>query len=831
VIRARTALVAALLSGFPSPGAAQEPAALPQRARALAETGHLEEAERVARAGGAPLTVVLAEILRLRGRLASAESLFAEAARATLPGYRAAQAALAELSLERGDRAAALRRAGIVSAAYERDGGRWPAEDRTAAGRAYVVLGSDDPQAFRAALRAFDAAVAADPALSEPRIRLGDLFLDKYNAPDARTSYDEALRLAPNHPRALLGLAKLLAFDGSSAATAAARKSLAANPSLVPAHLLLGRLHLDAEEYDSAGAAARRALAVDSAAVSGWALLGAVAWLSGDSAGFARARDAAQRIQAKPVEFFREVAEAVARHRLYADAVRFGQEAVTLDSASPSALGGLGINELRLGRMEEGRAHLERAFARDPYNVWYKNTLDLLDEMRGFRTISTRRFRIVAPAKQSELLALYLGPLLEEAYDSLAARYEYRPTTPIRIELYDRHADFSVRTAGLTGIGALGVSFGNMLAMDSPSAREPGSFNWGSTAWHELTHAFTLGLSAHQVPRWVSEGLSVLEEHRARPGWGAGPSVEFLAAFKAGRLLPVSRLSEGFVRPSHPAELGFSYYEASLVCEMIERDRGRSALVAILKGYRDGLDTPGVLKSVLGMTAAEFDARFFAWLRERFAGPLAAIAPWDGKSPPGGEFVATLRSGRELLEQQRLDEAKAVLQRAAALFPEYAGAGAPELLLARVYLAKGDQRAAAAALSRHTARDESAWDANAEEARLRQAIGDAAGAAAALERMLWISPYQAEMHQRLASLAEQLRDYARALRERRAVVAMGPADPLEARYQLARALAQAGDVAAARREVLHVLETAPGFEKAQALLLELRKPSPEENRR
>jgi tetratricopeptide (TPR) repeat protein len=148
-----------------------------------------------------------------------------------------------------------------------------------------------------------------------------------------------------------------------------------------------------------------------------------------------------------------------------------------------------------------------------------------------------------------------------------------------------------------------------------------------------------------------------------------------------------------------------------------------------------------------------------------------------------------------------------------------------------VYLAKGDQRAAAAALSRHTARDESAWDANAEEARLREAIGDPAGAAAALERTLWISPYDAAIHHRLANLAEGLHDYSRALRERRANVALEPADPLEARYQLARALALAGDSAAARREVLHVLESAPGFEKAQALLLELRKQRPEENQR
>jgi hypothetical protein len=53
------------------------------------------------------------------------------------------------------------------------------------------------------------------------------------------------------------------------------------------------------------------------------------------------------------------------------------------------------------------------------------------------------------------------------------------------------------------------------------------------------------------------------------------------------------------------------------------------------------------------------------------------------------------------------------------------------------------------------------------------------------------------------------------------VVAQQPGDAVEARYQLAKALADAGDAAAARREVLRALEDAPGFEAAQALLLEL----------
>jgi len=95
-----------------------------------------------------------------------------------------------------------------------------------------------------------------------------------------------------------------------------------------------------------------------------------------------------------------------------------------------------------------------------------------------------------------------------------------------------------------------------------------------------------------------------------------------------------------------------------------------------------------------------------------------------------------------------------------------------------------------------------------------------------LERMIWIWPYDQDVHVKLAEASARSGNPGRAVRARRAVVALGPTDMLEARYQLARALLAAGDSAAARREVLGVLEQAPTFEKAQALLLELRATTP-----
>ena len=97
-----------------------------------------------------------------------------------------------------------------------------------------------------------------------------------------------------------------------------------------------------------------------------------------------------------------------------------------------------------------------------------------------------------------------------------------------------------MRTVGLAGLAGLGACFGPVLAIDSPSAREVGQFNWGSTFWHELTHTFTLGLTGNRVPRWFSEGISVYEERRARPGWGDDVSLEFLRAFQQGLLLSLA---------------------------------------------------------------------------------------------------------------------------------------------------------------------------------------------------------------------------------------------------------------------------------------------------
>ena len=146
-----------------------------------------------------------------------------------------------------------------------------------------------------------------------------------------------------------------------------------------------------------------------------------------------------------------------------------------------------------------------------------------------------------------------------------------------------------MRTVGLAGLGALGVCFGPVLAIDSPSAREIGQFNWGSTLWHELAHTVTLGRDGGKVPRWFGEGLSVREERRARPGLGRRRDASSSCApCRRASCCRWATLNNGFVRPTGPDQVAISYYQASLVVEWIEAQRGFPAILELLEAYRDG---------------------------------------------------------------------------------------------------------------------------------------------------------------------------------------------------------------------------------------------------
>ena len=500
------------------------------------------------------------------------------------------------------------------------------AADLTAVAIACQYLGIADSALFQDALKALDEAAAADPNDLRPRILTGKLFLDKYDSGAANTELSAVLQLNPQHPEALLAMARRMQFDNESGASAMAQSALQMNPNMVTARIFSARGLLSAERFDDAIEEIKVALETNPASLESLAVLATAHYLRGDRTAFDQAKGRALQLNPRYADLYNTLADLLVQNRHYAQAVDFARQATIIDPQSWRGYSILGVNQLRIGDIDGGRASLETSFAGDPYDLWVKNTLDLLDTFSDYVETSTARFDLMIERPEAELLSLYLGRLAEEAYDYFEARYGYSPPTPIRIEVYPSHADFSVRTVGLAGLGALGVSFGPVIAIDSPSARPLGEFNWGSTLWHEIAHTFTLGATDFRIPRWFSEGLSVYEERRARPSWGDDTSPSFLIAHQRGMLLPVSLITDAFVRPSYPEQVIHAYYQASMVCELIERDWGFDAILGLLDGYQRGLSTAEALEDVLGIDADGFDEAFNDYIDEIFAVPLAALA-------------------------------------------------------------------------------------------------------------------------------------------------------------------------------------------------------------
>ena len=786
--------------------------------RTLLLLGRSERAEGVAREGEPiELATSLGEVLARRGRAADAEAAFRRAIEGGASDALPARYRLGVLLQRRGEHAAAARELEAVVDRY-RMSQRLDAAELTAVAGALRELGARDPQRFHDAVRVYEEAVSADPDAIDARLHEAALFLEKYNSTDAQALLREALTRQPGHPEALLLLAQAKRFDGSDEALTLVRRALAMNPELVPARVFHAQLLLGLEDAAAAEQEVERALAFDATSLEALAVLAAIRSLAGDERGFEAARRRAVTVNPRYSGLFTIAAELAVQQRRYAEAVALAERAVRLDSSDWAGWGQLGLNQFRLGRIDAARASLERSFAGDPFNVWIKNTLDLLDTYPQYVTRTGERSEFFLHGDEAELLALYAEPLAAEAIDSLSRRYEYRPSGPVRVEVFPRHADFSVRTVGLTGLGALGVAFGEQLVMDSPAARERGAFNWGSTLWHELAHTFTLGASRNRVPRWLTEGLSVYEERRARPGWGEEITLDWARAWTDGRMLPVSRLNEGFVRPQYPAQVVHSYYQASLVVELIEQEHGFAAIRRMLREYGAGRTPEEVFRTALRTTPEAFDESFERYVATRFATQLAAV-----RGDPGdpGSYVRDVTEGRRLADGGRSADAVRVLERARDAFPEHASPGSPYHLLADLHERAGDPAAAAAELEQAFSLADADYDAMLRAAGLRLATGDTARAAAALERAVWLHPYDPDVHAQLSTLLAALGRHGGAVRERRAVLALDPPNRAEALYQLALALHRAGDAAAARTEVLRALELAPGFAAAQDLLVRL----------
>jgi tetratricopeptide (TPR) repeat protein len=674
---------------------------------------------------------------------------------------------------------------------------------------------------FQAAIKEYP----EDPAL---RTRWGELFVATHQNNEAVRLFEEALELDEKYAPAKIGLAKVAAGQYEEKTREWAQQVIDDTPEQsLEAHLMMARAALedgDIEAGDDAlDKALERAEEHDRSPLEAYALKAAADLLRGTTESEWTRRALALNagygdVYAIPAHFY-------VITRRYREAIGLLQKAVEIEPDLYSAHAELGQNLLRENKVDEARPHLELAYRGDPYSAPLVNTLRLLDSFDNF-VLTPHAAKPAAPGSnaahnpgvilrlhkdESAVLEPYVLDLVNRTIEAYSKRYNFELKEPVIVELYPDHDDFAVRIAGLPGIGLLGVTFGYLVAMDSPTGRADQSFHWGTTLWHEMAHVFTLEATNHLVPRWFSEGVSVYEEWSTGPLKGRHIPVPVLAAIKEDKFLPVAELDRGFIRPTYEAQVIVSYMQAGLICEYIAGRFGQEALARMLDEFRNGKDTAQAIQTALGISPGQFDESFAGYVDAQLGGVLAQLEAWQEKQ---GELQETVQS-------QNWEAVAARAAEVIELFPDYVDEGSAYIAKARAHRELGQAELGTNTLLEY--RKRGGYDPDALIA-LARTLGDAGRTDESIDvfgDVLMVAPLRPDVHRDFGDRLLAANRPREALTEFQAFLAMNPQDLADAHYRLAKTYVALEDKPKGREHLLYALEIAPHYREAQQLLLEV----------
>jgi tetratricopeptide (TPR) repeat protein len=664
---------------------------------------------------------------------------------------------------------------------------------------------------YQEANEQFKEALKQHPKSVEIRVRWGRLFLERFNKDEAKGLFEEALEIKENDAGASLGLALVAAEGYGSAAVHFATRAAELDPKMAEAHELLAYLALEDNTPERAAKEADNALAIDAESLDAMAIHATIDWL--DDKKESPWMDRILKINPVYGEAYSTAGHFFVLNRRYREGITFYRKALDLNPRLWEARAQLGIQLMRLGEEQEARAQLEQCYEGGYKNAETVNTLRLLDSYKNFVTYETSNTILKLNKKEAELLRPYIESELKRCIATYEKKYQLKLKGPVQLEVYPDHEDFAVRTMGMPGLGALGVTFGSVVAMDSPSGRPPGTFHWASTMWHEMSHVFVLQATNHRVPRWFTEGLAVYEETAASPDWGDRLDPEVVTAIHAKKLLPVAELDRGFIRPDYPAQVVVSYYQAGKICNYIAEKWGYGKLLDMIHSYAKLESTPDAIRNNLGMSSEEFDKQFLAWIEAQTKNTVEHFDEWKK------QLKTTVGDLRAKKYDDVIREGSAIRD----FYPDYVEPGSVYELMADAYEAKGDKTAARKELETYSQQGGRSPLLIKRLATYQEEAGDPKKAAATLDRLNYIYPEDPELHKRLGDLWLAQNNLPGAIREYQAVLATKPLDQAGAHFELANALRKANRIDDARDQVLQALEAAPGYKPAQRLLLEISK--------
>jgi tetratricopeptide (TPR) repeat protein len=642
-------------------------------------------------------------------------------------------------------------------------------------------------------LEVYGAVLKIEPGNWQAEYLAGAMLLEKMNLPEAVKSFDKALALNPNATEAHVGKgqAALIAYDMKQAEQHAER-ALRTNPRHPSALRLKADLHLTLGEHDQAERLLKTAREQNPRDESTLARLAAIAAVRRDKETLGAIENEVKAFNPRPGVFYHDLAAAIEERKLYADSERYYRLAIEANDWLAGPKNNLGLLSLRLGKEDEARDQLEKAFAFDPFNVRVANSRKVLKHLAGYATKESAHYILRYDPKTDGVLAEFLLDFLEEVHARLAKDFQYEPEGKTLVEVFNNHEMFSGRTVALPDLHTIGACAGRVVTMVSPRGKGIArSFNWGRVIRHELTHVFNLSQTDFQVPHWLTEGLAVRNEGAGiPPAWNN----TLRERFEKNDLFNLDTVLFGFVRPKSQEEWSLAYYQSYLYVTYLIQTHGIEAVGKLLDAYRaGGLDTAGALKKACGIEQPAFEKGYRDFLAKLInAMPLGApvekpmtfkeLEQARDKTPDDLDIAARL--AHELLRRKNVGDARKLTDQVLSKQPTHPLAS---IVKAKLLTADGKDDEARRVIEKAVAAHPQAVRLRGYYARLLFDAKELSAAAMEYERCRKLDPTNTDWVGELREIyarTEEVERLVDALKE----IARNDADDLDVRKELARLL-------------------------------------------
>lgn len=719
---------------------------------------------------------------------------------------------------------------------------RVTAEDMGDMARVHWLLGN-----FQEANQFYREAIGLDRNHLQIKTEWGNLLAEKYNSGEAQLTYKEVLEINSGFVPALVGLADL------TSSTELLEQALYTNPKSPDVFAVFASIAIMRNKWAEAQDYLSSAATVNPESLKVIALQAAVAALTENQERYRALEQQALAIRPINGEFYSIIADAFGNDYRFKEAIEFARKGVAAEPDYWAVHTVLGMNLIRLGEEEEGRKVLELAFENDAYNVWTNNMLKMFDTLDNYVTLNSEHFVVKMSKRDAIVLWPYLNKLLEEAWKNMVVRYGFEPEGPILIEVFEKTEDFAVRSVGLPDIGPLvGICFGKVITLISPDTL---TANWQEIVWHEFAHIITLQMTRNRLPRWLSEGISVYEEHQGHQEWGQRQDLDLVRAVNDDRLFPVENINDAFLTAQSNEDLGLAYLQSHMVVEFIVGKFGFEKLKELVKAYDQVKSDEEIFTQVFDESMFQFNSQFQKWIENRIAAVDVYVHTEDsadsGEAHGHGvrsnnsavlaelysgqsikdhmkarikeeprDFQAQLQLGIVYFKEKNYQDAEKHLTIAKSILPEYTSYPSPPLVLSQIYEQTGDRKKYLQELEYVVKFHQHDIDSNLVLAREAIAQDDYEKAAYHLERAIAVDPYRPQVHNVYADLATAKEKHDIAIQEYRILSELDKTDPVQSYTRLARAYLNNGEKAEAKQNSLLALEIAPTYQAAQQVLLQ-----------